>query len=346
MKKILHVLSSTKYSGAENVATNVISSLKDSYEMIYVSPEGPIENILKEKNIIYTPLKKLSIANLYQVIRKEKPDVIHAHDFTATLISLIAGFKIPVVSHIHQNPQWLNNINVRSLLFLIASVKIQQIIAVTPAIKKTKIFSVFLYNKTTVLENIIDLKYVRSKAEDNSTESYDIVFIGRLVAVKNPIRFIEIIAKVVKIKPSIKVAIIGEGYLREESEKLIRELKLENNIKLLGFLSNPFSILKNSRLLCMTSKTEGLPMTAIESLALGKPVVVPNLVEMQSVIDENNGILCESDNEFVLGIIKLLNEDDTYYNMSKISKEKSDEMFDMGRYGDSFDGVYKKCFTK
>ena len=41
-KKILHVLSSDKYSGAENIAAYIVKNLGDEYDMMYVSQEGPI----------------------------------------------------------------------------------------------------------------------------------------------------------------------------------------------------------------------------------------------------------------------------------------------------------------
>lgn len=198
MKKILHVLRSKKFSGAENVAINIISNLSGEYNMYYVSPEGPIKNTLAERNINYIPMKNLSLLNLFKVVKDNKPDIIHAHDFTATILSAMVSFNTPVVSQIHQYPNWLNKICIRSILFLIVSIKVSQFIVVTPAINNSLIFKKFLKRKTKVIENMVDLNVVREKSRVPTDLAYDIIFLGRLVDVKDPIRFINIISKVIK----------------------------------------------------------------------------------------------------------------------------------------------------
>ena len=49
--KVLHLLASNKYSGAENVVCQIISMFKDEVEMVYCSPNGEIENTLRDKKI-------------------------------------------------------------------------------------------------------------------------------------------------------------------------------------------------------------------------------------------------------------------------------------------------------
>ena len=94
-EKILHILRSNKFSGAENVVCQIINIFKTdkNFEMVYVSPEGPIKDTLKEKNINYIPIKKLSFLEIKRVINEYKPDVIHAHDFTASVLVAITKFN-------------------------------------------------------------------------------------------------------------------------------------------------------------------------------------------------------------------------------------------------------------
>ena len=88
--KILHLLASNKYSGAENVVCQIIDMFKNEIEMAYCSPNGPIENTLKDKQITFLPLSKLSKSEIQKIINTYKPDVIHAHDVKASIVA--SGF--------------------------------------------------------------------------------------------------------------------------------------------------------------------------------------------------------------------------------------------------------------
>jgi glycogen synthase len=146
-KRVLHILSSDEFSGAENVAMCIIDNLSEFTDFAYASPKGSIEKTLSSRNINYIPMNRLSISQLRKVIKDWKPDIIHAHDFNATIKTLVAGFNIPVVSHIHQNPKWLKSFNKYSILFFLSCIKIKKIIVVSPAIlENTFLFLMFKKN--------------------------------------------------------------------------------------------------------------------------------------------------------------------------------------------------------
>lgn len=331
-KKVLHLLSSNSYSGAENVATYIINTLKSEYEMVYASVNGPISGKLEEQNIEYMPMENFSVKNIKKCIEKFKPDIIHAHDFTATVKSAFLNTKIPIVSHIHQNPDWLKTINKNSIILYLVSKKINKVIAVTPALVGSLNKYKKINNKIVVAENIVDIDEIRSKSCGSNSDIYDVIFIGRLVDVKDPMRFIEIVKNLAEHRSETRVAIIGDGYLKKECIEAIKEFKLEKNIDFKGFQNNPFPILKNSKLLVMTSKSEGLPMTAIEALALAKPVISSNINGIESFIDESCGLICDNNDQYVEGIINLLDDEEGYKKMSVSAEKKAEKMFDTDGY--------------
>ena len=103
--KVLHILQSSHFSGAENVVCQIITMMKDvpGFEAVYCSCDGTIRKALDERLIKFVPVNKLSVKEIRRVIREEKPDIIHAHDRTASLITSICCGKIPYISHIHYN---------------------------------------------------------------------------------------------------------------------------------------------------------------------------------------------------------------------------------------------------
>ena len=70
-KKVLHVLASNSYSGAENVVCTIIENDND-YDMYYCCPKGPIEKILKERKIKYIPVNKLTPFSIKRVCNVRK----------------------------------------------------------------------------------------------------------------------------------------------------------------------------------------------------------------------------------------------------------------------------------
>ena len=107
--KVLHLLNSNKYSGAENVVCQIFGMMQDepSVEMLYCSPDGPIREALEERRIPFSAVNCLSISEVKRIIRQFQPDIIHAHDFTAGIISSLAAGSIPVINHLHNNPRLL-----------------------------------------------------------------------------------------------------------------------------------------------------------------------------------------------------------------------------------------------
>ena len=99
-KKVLHLLFSNRYSGAENVACTIIENISNKYDMYYCSPIGPIEEILKERNIKYIPLKKFNLKGLKRVVKEYDFDILfsgHSHNGQVRL-PLIGTVYTPVGS--------------------------------------------------------------------------------------------------------------------------------------------------------------------------------------------------------------------------------------------------------
>ena len=311
MKKVVHILNSASYSGAENVVITIIKSMKEeqdnNYDFLYLSRQGDIQSFLDVNNIKYYLLSNFSLKSIKTIIKQIKPDIIHAHDFTASIISAFLFPNIPIISHIHNNPPWIQKICLKSVLYAITLPRYKKILTVSDAVVNEYVFNKLMKDKTLVLGNPVDTSLVNNKANESSQSNiYDIVFLGRLAPQKNPLRLIDIVYQVKKTIPNIRCACIGKGPLYNECRKKILELDLQNNIELLGFMENPYKILKNSKLLCIPSDWEGYGMVAVEALSLGVPVVSSGVGGLKDIVTKESGKICDKDEEFVKEIIELV----------------------------------------
>ena len=314
--KIIHILSSDSYSGAENVVCQIIEMFRDEadIDMIYCSPDGNIRETLKEKNIKFEPLARMSVGEIKKTIKKIKPAIIHAHDYRASTMCAMSGTNIPIISHIHNNPPWIKRYGLQALLFGHCCRRFKCILTVSEAIMNEFVFGKKYIYKTSVIGNPVNVKKIREMANaDEPTEKiYDISFLGRLSEPKNPLMFVEIISEVRKKVKDIKAVMIGDGELRQQVENMIEELGLNDVIEMTGFQENPYVYLNKSKILCMPSKWEGYGLAAVEALALGVPVVCSGVGGLHDTVDDKNGFICKNITEFINCTVLLLNDSCVY----------------------------------
>ena len=101
--------------------------------------------------------------------------------------------------------------------------------------------------------------------------------------------------------------ICGRGVLKEHLEEKMKELGLNNNVKLLGYRNDITEILKIADLFIFPSKREGLPVSLIEAMAAGLPAIASNVRGNRDLISEENLFEPDDANTLVRLIEKQLN---------------------------------------
>ena len=340
--RVLHVLNTGKYSGAENVAITIISSMKD-VEFAYASLNGPIVEILKDNNILYYPIgeQKINIRKLKKAIVDFRPDIIQAHDFTSGIKTVMTCEGVPIINHIHCNVPWLQKICIKSLSFLLFSCFYKKIILVSDSIIDEYVFRKIINRKCIVVGNPIDTDKIKQKSysEENKEES-DVIFLGRMSEEKNPLLFIDIICQVAKRIPDIKAVMIGSGALEKIVEQKIIEKGLRENIQLYCFMQNPYGLMKNSKILCVPSSWEGFGLSAAEALALSKPVVAANVGGLKTIINESCGFLCDDISQYVDAIIELIENESCYQKKKQGAINRANELENLNEYIENIYSIY------
>jgi len=102
-----------------------------------------------------------------------------------------------------------------------------------------------------------------------------VLAIGRLVRVKNFSMLLRAFSRVRNEMPA-RLLILGEGDERQNLEKLVGQLRLDDDVWMPGFFTNPYAYLKRAAIFVLSSDSEALPTVLIEALALGVPAVATN----------------------------------------------------------------------
>lgn len=345
--RIIHLLQSSRFSGAENVVCQIINIVdnKDDIEMMYCSRDGQIRETLSERNIQFLPISNLTVKEVKRIIKEYKPDIIHAHDMRASFIAALACGKIPLISHIHNNNFDSRGISLKSITYLYAGIKAKQIFWVSDSSYNGYYFHKLLKNKSDVLYNIINIENLYSKmALDENNYDYDIVYLGRLTEPKNPLRLMRVLKKLTKEIPHVKIAVIGTGNLEEETHKEAERLELGSNVTFLGFQSNPYKILHDSKLMIMTSLWEGTPMCVLEAMSLGVPVVSTPTDGVKIVVEDGEtGYLTDNDEQLVRKCLLIIGNDEIHNVMSRNSIIRAKKLMDKSYYREKLLKAYYNC---
>ena len=344
--KVMHVLNSRIYSGAEKVVCQIIKGFDavEGMENVYVSPESDIvAAMLKEQGVTYLTVDSLTPGKLKKVIDREKPDLIHAHDMRAGLVSALACGRIPLVSHIHNNAYDARGLSAKSLGYLYGGMKAKKIIWVSNSSYEGYLFHKLFAKKSLVLYNIIDTELIYKKlAQDETAYDYDMIYVGRLTYQKDPQRLMRLCARLKESRPELKVAIVGTGELLEEVQELCKELGIEENVRFLGFRSNPIRMIRDSKALILTSRWEGTPMCALEAMALGTPIVSTPSDGMKDLIENGvNGYLTDDDEEMARCLLKIMEEEGHRKELSGNTLKKFAGINDAPQYQQTIADCYR-----
>lgn len=332
-KKILHVLASNIYSGAEKVASTIIENLKDEYDLYYCSPKGKIADVLKEKNINYIPIDNLNLKNMKKIFDKINPDIVHAHDYKASLICSLIKHNTYLIEHLHNNPPWLKKISVYSFAFLYSSLKSDIILTVSDSIENEYVFSNFIYKKINCIGNPVSVNHILKNIKEKKYEKkYDVCCVARITKQKNPNKLINIINDLKKDYPNIKAIWIGDGELKEEISKKIKKLNLETNIYLLGFKKNPYKYMAQSKIFLLTSDWEGYGLVTFEALTVGLPCVVSNVGGLKNIVNDSCGMLCNNYDDYLDSIKKMMSNSKLLNKLSKNSFKRAKELDNIDSY--------------
>ncbi|MCC6122200.1 glycosyltransferase [Weissella cibaria] len=278
MDKICHFLNNSKYSGAENVVVT-IGRLDENNKHVFVSPDGPVTNIVEERGIRHLSVEgsDLSIKEMMKVILTERPTVVQLHDFRASIKGAIISSWMKrhgvrrIISHLHKNDPRMKKFGLTSLLYLVALLTFDKVILVSDSVEREYIFRALLKKKSIILPNVVDREWILESANSQNVDETGILFLGRLTELKNPLGFVSFIKQLHDVDESVHATMVGSGPLKYEVERIISENNLP--IQMVGFTTNPYPYLKNADCMIIPSKWEGFGLVALESLVLHVPVL-------------------------------------------------------------------------
>ena len=280
----------------------------------------------------------------------DKPDLVHIHSSfgpsfyrKAIFINLSCIFKIPVINHIHGaefDKFYTNSSDKKKKLVAKIYNKCFRIVVLTDEWKQ--IFKEIVdQNKIVVIENYAIIPQCISNFENRENI---VLFMGEVGERKGAFDIPNVVEKViVKIK-NVKFIICGNGEI-EKVKAVILEKDLIDYVEFTGWIGQirKAQLLQTSKVYFLPSYNEGLPMSILEGMAYGLPIVstkvggIPNVV-----VDGENGFINEPGNvnRFSDAIILLLNDKKLWQSISQNNIKKIQRAYALDKSIDKLKQLY------
>ena len=333
MKKILFILETLFGGGAERVTSELASEIGKNHKYeVHVLTFNRTEHdyVLPEYVIRHFPEKSVTnkieqLMYLVTIIRGQRPDVIVslAMPKTNVLLSLSTLFtKSRVILSERNDPKSLPRNKLLRFLRLCTYYYADGVVFQTEEARA--FFPSKVQKKSVIICNPIkiDLPEVYSGVREKSIVNY-----CRFEPQKNLPMLIKAFAQVSNEYPEYTLMLYGKGTQKEELEKLIKNLGLENRVILNDFSVNIHDIVKKASLFVSSSNYEGISNSMLESMALGLPVICtdcPAGGARMVIKDGINGLLVPVGDDLILAEkIRVLLSDET---LRKQIGEKASEI--------------------
>ena len=298
-----------------------------------------------------------SILLLARTLRQQKIDIVHSHMFQGSLFSApIARFcSVPVVietTHVRETWRkgWLKS---KFIVDRAVGHLVNHYIAVSEANAKYLIEQKRIpVRKVSVIQNGCSIERVDpSKARPEgirerigfSKDDTVLLAIARLEPQKGHKILLQSLSLIHEEFPAIRLVCLGTGALKDELTRLTQELNIESLVRFVGFQSNVADWLAAADISVLPSFYEGLPLTAIETLAAKVPLVATAVDGTpEVVIDGETGILVPPGDPQALAqaIGRLVREPELRRNLALRGRERVVERFTIQRQVEQTASLY------
>jgi glycosyltransferase involved in cell wall biosynthesis len=361
--KILQIISGDLWAGAEAMAFQLLSGLlkeKNIDLFVLLLNQGKLlqkcylegtktylidENINSFPKILYKSID-LSI--------KIKPDIVHAHRYKenilAAMIQPFCGMPL-LISTQHGRKEvegktsyFQRIISCTNRISLIWRFK--KIVAVSEDTKNYLLTEKRInIKKIKSIHNGIDPCYYRAQKKKSNIANIKIGSAGRLFPVKNYLQMIDIAVDVIKYRKNVEFILAGDGPERNAIKRRIKRFGIEKQVKLLGHIDDMNTFYGEIDIYINTSLHEGSPMTILEAMASGRPVLAFHTAGLKEII--SNGldgytVPAGSTKLFAAKIVSLIDDQKMIAKMGYEARKKIEDKYASKHMAKKYVTLYEK----
>jgi L-malate glycosyltransferase len=363
----LHIDTARTWRGGQNQVLLTVNGLREIGQRaaLVAHPDGELLRRAAEglDLIPIAPRTEMDLSaawRLARVIKRLEPDIVHAHDphgvAMASLALSLGGASAArsgggsvrafvasrrVDFHLKKNSfsKWKHR-------------QVDMFICASEAIRRMLVADGFPDEKTVTVHEGIDLEHVFAaplvKLHEALWLPHNALIVGNVAALvphKGQRHLIEAAHLVVQEMPDARFVILGEGELRDQLERQVRDYHLEKHVLLPGFRTDVLGCIKAFDVFVMSSITEGLGTSLLDAMACSRPIVATRAGGIPEVVDDGaTGLLVgpRDHHEMAKAIVRLLKNDEERRRMGEAGLARLRDRFTLERMVAGTSAVYER----
>lgn len=319
---LLYVITLAEVGGAQSYVRDLLPAVSEHYDVtVAAHGDGPLREAAADNGLPFVPLEHVrrpispledarGLLELTTLFRRRRPDIVHLNSSKAGILGRLAARLASVPVTIFTVHGWaFKAASGRSArLYLAADRAVRSLATVVVCVSQSEVDAglaarLSLPDRTVLIRNAVDTSLEPAPAPERTV--VEIVSVGRLAPPKD---FETLLRAVATLSPGgVRLSLLGDGPLRPSFERLAVELGLAN-VVFAGEVDNVRPRVDAADVFVLSSLSEGMPMSVLEAMAAGRPVVASSVGGVpEAVVDGVTGLLvAPADPEALAGALEHL----------------------------------------
>lgn len=360
------VLHGLGMGGAEVLAARLARRLGDRFRFLFACLDkvGLLGEQLRDEGFPVHVLGRrpgtdwACIGRLSRLIGRERVDVVHCHQYTPFFYGAMARGplgRVPILFTEHGRAHPDRPRRKRLLANRLLLRRRDRVVGVGQAVRRALIANEGLpAGRVEVVYNGIDLAAFSRAGADGATvrdelgigpDGLMILQVARLDPLKDHATAVRTLERVVARRPDARLVLVGAGPLRGQVEGMVREKGLGAYVRALGLRTDVARLAAAADVALLTSVSEGIPLTLIEAMAMGLPVVATDVGGVGEVVENGaTGLLAPPGRDDLLAehILRIADDPGLGRVMRCRGRRRAAGLFSEAVMHDSYATIYRE----
>ncbi len=362
--RLLHVITDTDISGVGVVVETIAKRINSDFRFYVAMPTNSVfkdrlSNIRLVKVIEIEGIDDKSfsvkgVINLFRIMKKVKPDIVHANECLSAQVAGRMYKKCYIVNSVHFVQKMPSSFLKKKIKASIHNMFTDKIIGISDGVYQSLLHIGIKHSKVVKVDNGADeIRRLDSSEIDSLKEQIGgknklvIGYLARMEDIKNPLILIDIAKVLLKMTNQFVFYTAGVGSLENKLDEEIAKNNLSKYFYRVRYVDDLAKFYNVIDVAVNTSKSEAISLMLLESMSSRKPIIAFNVDRLsQIVIDKDNGYLIKPYDykDFAFKIFTLLDE--------KLRTRMGEKSYKIYRYNYSsnnmvnrMENIYRKGFT-
>lgn len=350
--RLLLVVTLAEAGGAQTYAAQLIAGLRDRFELtVSAYGPGPLRDAAAAAGVPFVPLRHvrrpvrpwrdlLGLVELIRLCRRVRPDIVHANSSKAGALAMLAGSVTGVRARVFTAHgwafRWHAGFSARLYLWLerLTGRLATHVVCVSQSERAAGLEAGTCSDaKTVVIPNAVDTSASVPARGDHDNRVPVIVSVTRLKAPKDAPTLLRGLARLNGTAHHTRI--VGDGPERQAVEAELRRLGLEQAVELVGERRDIRTLLAAADVFVLSSRSEGMPVSILEAMAAGLPIVASDVGGVpELVVEGETGLLTAPADDAALAgaLARLLADPDLRRGMGAAGRARVEALFDLPRF--------------